>query len=60
MEWIKHVLDSWKKYRENDPVRSCDVYKTVGCAHVDGMLCDMKTCEILKKHKEKRAFYGMD
>ena len=29
-----------------DPVNHCNVYKTVGCAHVDGMLCDMRTCEI--------------
>lgn len=29
-----------------DPVKNCNVYKTVGCAHVDGMLCDMRTCTI--------------
>lgn len=37
--------------RKNDPVKSCDVYKKEGCAHVDGPLCDMKTCEILSKFK---------
>lgn len=31
---------------KNDPVRHCNVYKTVGCAHVDGMLCNMKTCDV--------------
>ena len=30
----------------DDPVKHCNVYKTVGCAHVDGMHCDMKTCTI--------------
>jgi hypothetical protein len=29
-----------------DPVHHCQVYKKVGCVHVDGFLCDMKTCNI--------------
>ena len=29
-----------------DPVHNCLVYKTVGCAHVDGPLCDLKTCNV--------------
>lgn len=32
----------------NDPVKSCAVYKLLGCSHVDGMLCEMETCTILK------------
>lgn len=39
--------------RKDDPVKHCDVYKKEGCAHVDGMLCNMKTCEILSKFREK-------
>lgn len=38
---------------KDDPVKSCDVYKKEGCAHVDGPLCSMKTCEILAKFKEE-------
>ena len=30
-----------------DPVKHCLIYKAVGCAHVDGMLCNMKTCNIV-------------
>lgn len=33
----------------NDPVRACVVYRTIGCAHVDGFLCNMADCEILQK-----------
>ena len=29
-----------------DPVRHCKVYKMFGCAHVDGPICDMRTCTI--------------
>lgn len=29
-----------------DPVKHCQVYRHAGCAHVDGMLCDMRTCTI--------------
>jgi len=35
-----------KKFRQNDPVYSCEVYKSEGCSHVDGFLCDMKSCTI--------------
>ncbi len=37
--------------RKDDPVKNCDVYKKEGCSHVDGFLCDMKTCDILSKFK---------
>ena len=39
VEWLL----PWSK---DDPARHCAVYKTVGCAHVDGMLCNMKTCDV--------------
>jgi hypothetical protein len=28
-----------------DPVKHCNVYKKYGCAHVDGALCDVRTCD---------------
>lgn len=31
-----------------DPCRDCELYKEEGCAHVDGYLCKVETCEILK------------
>lgn len=31
---------------KNDPVKHCQVYRTFGCAHVDGFLCNMDTCNI--------------
>jgi len=40
------VLNTLKELRRLDPVKHCCVYKTVGCAHVDGMLCDVRTCKI--------------
>jgi len=48
---IKRVINWLKSIKANDPVYSCDVYMISGCAHVDGMYCDMKTCTILEKHK---------
>ena len=30
--------------RSNDPIHWCKVYKTRGCSHVDGFLCDPLTC----------------
>lgn len=37
----------------NDPVKSCIVYKSQGCSHVDGMLCEMETCTIRKDFIEE-------
>lgn len=28
-----------------DPVKHCQVYRTIGCTHVDGPLCDVTTCK---------------
>lgn len=39
----------------NDPVHFCEVHKTEGCAHVDGFLCHMPTCDIRKNFKEEQA-----
>ena len=30
-----------------DPIIHCPVYKTEGCAHVDGYLCEVETCPII-------------
>ena len=52
-------MDWFKKYgfigeRINDPVYNCKFYKDKGCSHVDGMYCDMKTCNILQEMFEGR------
>jgi len=39
----------WCRARANDPVYNCKRYVKVGCPHVDGMACDMKTCSIKDK-----------
>ncbi len=44
MDLIKFIKDIRKTSLA--PVKHCLVYKSVGCAHVDGMLCDMSTCDI--------------
>ena len=36
----------------NDPVKSCQLYRELGCSHVDGMLCDFPKCSMLKDYKE--------
>ena len=39
--------------KKGDPVHNCDVYKKLGCSHVDGVECDMKTCSILTDYRLK-------
>lgn len=41
--------------RPYDPVVSCEVYIKEGCAHVDGFLCNMKTCTMLKEYRGSRS-----
>lgn len=45
--WSKTTL---AKSMVEDPTKHCTVHKEIGCAHVDGYLCEMKTCDILDKH----------
>lgn len=35
-----------------DPVKHCPVYREIGCSHVDGFLCDMRDCQILRDYLE--------
>ena len=42
---IIQILKDWRA-RTRDPVNHCMVYRAVGCAHVDGMLCNMRTCDV--------------
>ena len=43
---ITQILKDWRK-RTQDPVKHCMIYRAVGCAHVDGMLCNMRTCDVV-------------
>lgn len=38
----------------NDPLIGCYLYEDLGCAHIDGYLCDYPNCSMLKEHIEKR------
>ena len=42
--------------RQDDPVYSCAIYEKFGCSHVDGMLCDMKTCSTLEQYKAREIY----
>ena len=48
-KFLKNFIDKLK-----DPVYSCDLYKEIGCSHVDGILCDYPECSMLKEYKEKK------
>ena len=46
IQFFKRLFDD-----PTDPVKHCDSYKDRGCSHVDGFLCDMSTCEILRDYR---------
>lgn len=43
-----------------DPVYHCSVFKNHGCSHVDGFLCNMETCDILKDYKFRELEHQCD
>lgn len=57
MKWAEDKLkDMQSRYTMiNDPVKYCDVYKSEGCSHVDGYLCNYPYCSILKEWKENNT-----
>lgn len=54
---IKKLFISYKEYRKYDPVKNCKVYKEEGCSHIDGYLCDMRNCDILKGFPPQNNFF---
>ena len=52
---VNRIIQELTDRLRSDPVRHCDVYKTEGCSHVDGFLCDMETCDILQKWKKDKT-----
>jgi len=36
-----------------DPIKHCDLYKDEGCAHVDGLLCNVETCKERMEHMKE-------
>ena len=33
-----------------DPLKYCKLYKEKGCCHIDGFLCNVETCGLLKDY----------
>jgi hypothetical protein len=50
--WLLRKFIGW--VHRNDPVHKCVVYRTEGCAHVDGILCSYPVCGILDGYLEKK------
>lgn len=48
--------EKFRKMRDGDPVKHCEVYREIGCTHVDGYLCDMETCGIREKFLLEKNF----
>jgi len=43
----------WEKINKNDAVKHCIIFKSEGCSHVDGYLCNYETCrERIKAENE--------
>lgn len=36
-----------------DPVKHCEVYRKIGCSHIDGYLCNYPDCDILGAYVDK-------
>ena len=43
---VLKFFKNWREQTRSDPTKHCVVHDVVGCVHVDGILCDMKTCSV--------------
>ena len=43
---VLKFFKNWREQTRSDPAKHCVVHDVVGCVHVDGILCDMKTCTV--------------
>ena len=43
-----------KLLRYNDPLYHCELYKQIGCVHLDGMMCDLNNCYDLEDYKAEK------
>ena len=55
-EDVQRLIENLEKAIMSDPVRYCEVYRDIGCTHVDGYLCDMETCDIRRKFLLEKNF----
>jgi len=55
-EDVQRLIENLENSLLSDPVRYCEVYRDIGCAHVDGYLCDMRTCDIRQKFLLEKNF----
>ncbi len=53
-DFLLRWFDIYSAFKKYDPVKKCEVYRLEGCSHVDGFLCDMKTCTTLEQYRNNR------
>jgi hypothetical protein len=46
------IIRGLNRFRKDNPGYFCPFYKNDGCLHVDGYLCDINDCSILKKYSD--------
>lgn len=47
-------LRRFKRLATLDPVHHCSVFKELGCAHVDGLLCDFPSCRMRQGYERSK------
>jgi len=51
MNKFRAFVDKIVNIRKHDPVVKCKLFKELGCAHVDGYLCDFPDCDMHEKYQ---------
>lgn len=57
---IKKIKRCFFKFKNNDPLYKCPVYKDKGCCHVDGPLCDFPHCNIVHEYLNDKFVFCPD
>jgi hypothetical protein len=57
---IRKFFTEWKNIYKNDPIKKCDLYKNIGCSHVDGYLCDFPNCTMNKEYLVEKELFDLE
>ena len=50
MNILNKIKRFYYKWKNNDPLFKCKLYKEEGCVHVDGPLCDHPNCSMANEY----------
>ena len=55
VRWAKTFAN---RFNLDDPIKYCNLFKTHGCAHIDGPLCDFPNCQMHSAYEKRLEMHN--